>query len=200
MGAGTIELSTHLFGGGKLSAIDEYDADVWLQIVRARSDERNRTSSLHVSVFMSTVRPRLASEADLALLLSMMEPFNALEHTTWDAAAKERALRTLVRDRKLGVTVLLEGAAGILGYFVLTWGYDLEWDGRDAFLTELFLLPAVRGRGHGSGALAVVEAVAREHEARALHLMVRHENIVAKRLYTSHGYTSPPRQFLSKQL
>jgi GNAT superfamily N-acetyltransferase len=130
----------------------------------------------------------------------MMEPFNALEATPWDAPAKEGALRTLLRDRQLGVAVLLEGEAGVLGYFVLTWGYDLEWDGRDAFLTELFLVPAVRGRGHGSGALAAAEAVAREQGARALHLMVRYENIVAKRLYTSHGYMSPPRQFLSKPL
>jgi len=59
---------------------------------------------------------------------------------------------------------------------VLTWGYDLEWDGCDAFLTELFLVPAARGHGHGSGALVAAEAVAREHGARALHLTVRHEN------------------------
>jgi ribosomal protein S18 acetylase RimI-like enzyme len=149
---------------------------------------------------MSAVSPRIASEADVPLLLSMMEPFNAFEGTPWDAAAKERALRSLLRDRKLGVTALLEGEAGILGYFVLTWGYDLEWDGRDAFLTEFFLVPDVRWRGHGSGALAAAEAVARENGARALHLMVRHENTIAKRLYTSHGYTSPPRQFLSKEL
>ena len=157
-------------------------------------------STRHSPTIMSAVCQRIASEADVPLLLSMMEPFNALEATPWDAAAKEGALRTLLRDRQLGVAVLLEGEAGILGYFVLTWGYDLEWDGCDAFLTELFLVPAVRGRGHGGGALAAVEAVAREQGARALHLMVRHENIVAKRLYTSHGYMSPPRQFLSKPL
>lgn len=149
---------------------------------------------------MSALHSRIASEADVPLLLSMMEPFNAIEGTPWEVAAKERALRVLLRDRQLGVTALLEGEAGILGYFVLTWGYDLEWDGRDAFLTELFLMPAVRGLGHGRGALAAAEAMAREHGARALHLMVRYENVAAQRLYSSHGYTSPPRQFLSKQL
>jgi len=149
---------------------------------------------------MAALRPRIASEAEVPLLLSLMEPFNAFEGMPWDAAAKERALRTLLRDRQLGVAALLEGEVGALGYFVLTWGYDLEWDGRDAFLTELFLVPAVRGRGHGGSALEAVEVVAREHGARALHLLVRHDNIVAEHLYTSHGYTSPPRQFLSKQL
>ena len=121
--------------------------------------KRNSMSTRHSPTIVSAACPRIAGEADVPLLLSMMEPFNALESTPWDAAAKEGALRTLLRDRQLGVAALLEGEAGILGYFVLTWGYDLEWDGRDAFLTELFLVPAVRGRGHGGGALAAVEAV-----------------------------------------
>jgi ribosomal protein S18 acetylase RimI-like enzyme len=57
-----------------------------------------------------------------------------------------------------------------------------------------------RGHGNGGSALGAVETLAREHGARALHLIVRHENIVAKRLYTSRGYSSPPRLFLSKEL
>jgi ribosomal protein S18 acetylase RimI-like enzyme len=83
---------------------------------------------------------------------------------------------------------------------VLTWGYDLEWDGRDAFLTELFLIPEARGHRLGGEAMAHVENVAREHGARALHLMVRDDNVVARRLYARQGYVSPPRTFLSKPL
>lgn len=149
---------------------------------------------------MSMLHLRIAGEQDIAVLLTMMEPFNALELTPWDAGAKERALRTLLADQSLGVVGLLLAAEGPVGYFVVTWGYDLEWDGRDAFLTELFLEPRVRGQGLGSQAMTHVEAIAREHGARALHLMVRHENLVARRLYASHGYVSPPRTFLSKQL
>lgn len=149
---------------------------------------------------MSSLRLRIASEQDVTVLLTMMEPFNAFEQTPWEPRAKERALRKLLRDASLGVVGLLSAAAGPVGYFVLTWGYDLEWDGRDAFLTELFLEPRARGQGLGKQAMDHLEAVAREHGARALHLMVRSENVVAKRLYEAHGYVSPPRIFLSKQL
>jgi GNAT superfamily N-acetyltransferase len=114
--------------------------------------------------------------------------------------AKERALKTLLSDRNLGVIGLLVAAGGPVGYFVLTWGYDLEWDGRDAFLTELFLIPEARGHRLGGEAMAHVENVAREHGARALHLMVRDDNVVARRLYARQGYVSPPRTFLSKPL
>jgi len=149
---------------------------------------------------MSSLRLRIAAPEDVPLLLGMMEPFNTLEQTPWEPVAKERALRTLLADPSLGVVGLLAGEGGPTGYFVLTWGYDLEWDGRDAFLTELFLVPEARGRGLGSRALEHAEAVAREHGARALHLMARDENVAARRLYARHGYASPPRVFLSKAL
>jgi len=136
----------------------------------------------------------------VTLLLELMEPFNVLEQTPWEPVAKERALRKLLADPNLGLVGLLVGADGLAGYFVLTWGYDLEWDGRDAFLTELFLVPHVRGHGLGRQAMAHAEAVAREHGARALHLMVRDENVVARRLYARQGYVSPPRIFLTKPL
>jgi ribosomal protein S18 acetylase RimI-like enzyme len=149
---------------------------------------------------MSSLRLHIADEQDVPRLLSMMEPFNAFEQTPWDPTAKERALRTLLADTNLGVVGLLFAADDPAAYFVLTWGYDLEWDGRDAFLTELFVVPQARGRGLGNGALEHAEAVARRHGARALHLMVRDENVIARRLYVRHGYVSPPRLFLSKQL
>jgi GNAT superfamily N-acetyltransferase len=149
---------------------------------------------------MTSLRLSIAGEQEVALLLGMMEPFNLLEQTPWDPAAKERALRTLLADPSLGVVGILIATDAPVGYFVLTWGYDLEWDGRDAFLTELFLTPEVRGHGLGNQALEHAEALARQHGARALHLMARDENVVARRLYARHGYLSPPRVFLSKQL
>ena len=57
-----------------------------------------------------------------------------------------------------------------------------------------------RGRGLGRRALPLIEQLAREHGARALHLMVRPENLAAVQLYRGAGYSSPPRTFLTKDL
>ena len=149
---------------------------------------------------MRRVQPRVASPADVPTLLAMMEDFNALEQTPWQASAKERALRTLLDHRELGLVAILDGERGVDGYFVVTWGYDLEWDGRDAFLTELYLVPRARGQGTGRAALEGAETLARAHGARAMHLMYRVENVAAGRLYASRGYASPPRVFMSKVL
>ena len=141
----------------------------------------------------------LATEADVPRILPMMEDFNRFERIPWTREAGEAPLRTLLADRRLGVVGLFEeGAATTLGYFVVTFGFDLEWGGRDAFLTELYLVPERRAQGRGPGLMAAVERTAREHGARALHLMVRTDNEPARRLYASQGYTSPARIFLTK--
>jgi ribosomal protein S18 acetylase RimI-like enzyme len=137
-------------------------------------------------------------------VLAMMDSFNRFEGIAWTPQAGRGPLTRLVEDATLGVVCTLHPTdapnASPLGYFVVTWGYDLEWGGRDAFLTELWLEPDARGRGLGREALALVEETARRAGARALHVLVRHENAVARRLYDGAGFTSPPRAFLSKTL
>jgi ribosomal protein S18 acetylase RimI-like enzyme len=149
---------------------------------------------------MDALTVSLATSRDVPKLLEMMEDFNRIEEIEWARDQGEVALRKLLSDRNLGVVGLLQEQGATVGYFVLTWGYDLEWNGRDAFITELYLLPGGRGRGLSRSFLSKIEAVARDHESHALHLMVRPENTAARRLYEGAGYESPPRIFLSKDL
>jgi GNAT superfamily N-acetyltransferase len=149
---------------------------------------------------MTAISIREATDADTASILDMMEAFNVFEKIPWRRETGEPALRTLLSDTRLGVVGIIEEGDTTLGYLVVTWGYDLEWNGRDAFLTELFLVPEARGRGIGTLALDRAEALAAGHGARALHIMVRHENEPARRLYERAGYVSPPRLFLTKVL
>jgi ribosomal protein S18 acetylase RimI-like enzyme len=138
--------------------------------------------------------------SDIDVLIDMMADFNRLEGIPWTPEACRPALERLLGAPDLGVVAhLIEGEVR-RGYCVLTWGYDLEWQGRDAFLTELYLRPDARGRRLGSTVLPLVEALAARHGARALHLMVRPENEAAVRLYRRAGFSSPPRVFLTKSL
>ena len=138
--------------------------------------------------------------ADAELLLDMMEPFNAFERIPWTRSSAGAPLRALLSDVSLGIVGIVEDKTKPLGYFVVTWGYDLEWNGRDAVLTELFVVPEARGGGVGRAALEQAERLAVKYGAHALHLMVRPENERAHELYLRAGYVSPPRVFLTKLL
>jgi ribosomal protein S18 acetylase RimI-like enzyme len=149
---------------------------------------------------MSNPSLRVATEQDVDVLLHMMADFNRLEEISWEPAQTNVALRELLSDASLGQVVMLELDGRVQGYAVLTYGYDLEFAGRDAFVTEFYLCPNARGRGLGRWLLAQVEARAHAADVRALHLMVRPHNAPAMALYRSAGFAEPPRVFLSKEL
>jgi ribosomal protein S18 acetylase RimI-like enzyme len=148
----------------------------------------------------AAVTLRKATAADLDQLLEMMAPFNAEEGVVWSAANARPVVARLIEDSSLGAIGIIENEGDLAGYGVLTWGFDLEWGGRDAFLTELYLIPSARGQRIGTLALSLLEEVAQAQGASALHLMVRPENGRAVSLYAAAGYKSPPRTLLSKDL
>jgi ribosomal protein S18 acetylase RimI-like enzyme len=144
----------------------------------------------------------LATAADLPWLLGMMAEFNRLEQIAFEPGSAEPAVRELLARSDLGLVakITVDGRDDVAGYFVLTWGFDLEFNGRDAFLTEIYIVPELRGQGLGKRVLPRVEQLAAQQGARALHLMVRHENGPAIALYYGAGFEVPPRQFMSKVL
>jgi ribosomal protein S18 acetylase RimI-like enzyme len=148
------------------------------------------------------MRLRPPSDRDLDTLLGMMEDFNRFEGIVWTRAAGEAPLRKLMGDATLGFVTLAcrDDDDTPIGYAVVTYGFDLEWGGRDAFLTELYLAPAARGQRLGTATMAAIETKARAHGAQALHLMVRHANTHAQALYRAAGYTVPDRLFMTKKL
>ena len=129
--------------------------------------------------------------ADVATLLPMMDDFNAGEQIAVEATALRRALDRLLGDAGVGRVWLIRSGSDTVGYAVVTFGYDLEFAGRDAFITELYLQPSARGRGIGRIALASIEKEANALGIRAIHLMVRPDNEAAAALYASAGYRSP---------
>ena len=87
-----------------------------------------------------------------------------------------------------------------MGYLVVAFGYSLELRGKDAFVDELYVAPAHRGRGLAKGALREAESRCHEAGIRALHLEVRPDNAQARRLYASAGYQDRKYYLMSKKL
>ena len=149
---------------------------------------------------LRSARLVVATGADIPRILPMMREFNLHEGIAVDEALLVPALGKLLADATLGGLWLLEHDGRLVGYVVLTFGFDLEWAGRDAWLTELWIIPEARGGGMGRAALAAIEIEASRLGVRALHLMVRHENVEARGLYESAGFRAPPRETLTKRL
>jgi len=142
---------------------------------------------------------RAATLADVPALLPRTRALNAHESIEIADAALEAALRRLLEDASLGGVWLVEDGGAIVGYAIVTYGYDLEFGGRDAYMTELWIDEPARGHGAGTAALAALEPELRARGVHALHLQVRPEN-AAVRLYERAGFARVPRMIMTRRL
>jgi ribosomal protein S18 acetylase RimI-like enzyme len=142
----------------------------------------------------------LAVPADLDELLALLERFNASQGYVFDAAVARHALGALLARPELGrVYRIVQDGTGV-GYAALSFGWSLEWGGRDAFVDEIFVEEAARGRGVGRAALRALAAEAERLGVRALHLEVEAANQPAQALYRSEGFGGNERRILTRRL
>src|SRR5918997_799998 len=95
---------------------------------------------------------------------------------------------------------LLLSGGEVAGYVVITFGFSLEFRGRDAFIDELFVKDAFRGRGLGAATIRFAEGVCRGRGVRALHLEVERANTGAQSVYRRAGFKDHDRYLLTKWL
>jgi len=144
---------------------------------------------------------RPAAEADVPAILGLMAGLYREDgEVRLDPEAAERALRQLLALPDAGAVWLAEVGGEAVGYLALTWGFSLEYHGRDAFIDELYVAPAHRGRGIGREAIEVADAACRSRGIRALHLELERANVRAEALYRRAGFLDQDRRLLTRRL
>lgn len=143
---------------------------------------------------------RVAEPSEADLLVEMMRDFNAHERIAFDEPAVRAALAQLFADDARGLACLLLWGGEVAGYVVITFGFSIEFRGRDAFVDELFVKDEFRGRGVGAAATRYAEGLCRERGVRALHLEVERENTRAQSVYRRAGFVDHDRYLLTKWL
>jgi ribosomal protein S18 acetylase RimI-like enzyme len=151
---------------------------------------------------MTTVNPTFsrAGRNSLEQLLALMAEFYAGEALPYDEALARKGLDLLFTDESLGRAWFIEVEGECAGYLVLAASFSLEFHGRDAFVDELYVRPAYRGRGLGTHALERAMAECRALGIHALHLEVDHDNPQARALYERLGFVDHDRHLMTKWL
>ncbi len=148
---------------------------------------------------MPHIRP--AREADVELVAQLQASYYQNDRYSFDPQSAVTALKELQSNDNLGRLWVIANSDGTLaGYFAVTFGFSLEYGGRDAFLDELYVSAPFRSLGIGSQALEVAEAFCRECGVRALHLEVEPHRPRAQALYERSGFSPLSRRRLTKSL
>jgi diamine N-acetyltransferase len=149
-------------------------------------------------VAMIDLNFKLATTDGIETLLAMMRGLYSHDGLAFDEAVARRALLGLIGDDKLGRVFLILLANEIIGYAVLTFGYSLEFHGRDAFVDEIYLRDEYRGQGIGKRALEFLAGVCKENGVSALHLEVERGNAHAQAVYRKFGFKDHDRYLMTK--
>jgi GNAT superfamily N-acetyltransferase len=142
----------------------------------------------------------VANESELELLLELMQEFYIIEHLTYDENVIRRGLQEIFENKNYGYAHLIKIDNKPAGYFIVTFGFSLEFHGRDALLDEFYIRKEFRGQGIGTVCLQYLENLCRNEGIHAVHLEVDRTNLRAKELYHRTGYEDHNRHLLTKWL
>jgi len=140
-------------------------------------------------------------EPDIQVLLSLMSAYYNFEQLEFDQDKARMAVKRLISDGRSGKIWLINFRGDSIGYVAVTFGFSLEFGGKDAFIDEIFILDPYRRKGIGTMVLKLVEIYLKNDQVMALHLEVDRKNHKAKHFYRSQGFESRERYHLmSKSL
>jgi ribosomal protein S18 acetylase RimI-like enzyme len=130
--------------------------------------------------------------------MAMMTDFHSDDRLPWHPGEAQRTIRELLANDAYGTLWLIEVAGQSIGFPVLTFGFSLEFHGRDAFVDEFYIRPEFRGQGIGAKALHQVVGSCVRHGIRTVHLEVEHSNPRVRRLYERAGFQDRGFYIMSK--
>jgi ribosomal protein S18 acetylase RimI-like enzyme len=145
---------------------------------------------------------REAVLGDEAAIIPMMQALAKQdpEVIPFDESAARTAVHQFLSLPEFGRIRLFYHGPALVGYIILTIGFSFEFRGHDAFIDELYIVPAHRCRGFGRQAMGFVEQEARKMGVNAIHLEVDHGNDPALELYRRTGYKDHQRFLMTKWL
>ena len=135
---------------------------------------------------------RRAEAADAGAIGRLMHDFNSEfdEATPGPRVVAERVRALLAAGE---ITVLL-GGAGPDGLAMLRFRPAVMTEGLECYLQELYVIPARRGHGLGRALMETALDVARREGAVEMHLGTSEDDVAARALYESLGFSNRERE------
>lgn len=138
----------------------------------------------------------LAGPDDLDRLATLGAAFHAEMGLDRPDDTRRAALLPLLTGSPHGCAYLIGPTRAPIGYAVITFGWSVEYGGLDGFIDEIYIRPAVRGRGIATEVLTDLPRALAAAGLRALHLEVDKGDDHARRLHERAGFVARDRTLL----
>ncbi len=147
-----------------------------------------------------TPRIRAATRADIDELLVLQAGYYREDGYEYHQAEARTAWEVLLTDTTVGRVWVAALPTALIGYVVVTFGFSLEYRGRDACLDELYVVPEWRRRRLGSSLHATAETGCIEAGVNEVHLEVEPNKQATVEMYRRRGFRRNGRVSMSKPM
>lgn len=134
------------------------------------------------------IQVRQAAAEDASAIARLLDDFNReYDEPTPGVEALTATVGRLLEEGEITVLLTGEGPAGLA---LLRFRQALWSEGLEAYLQELYVVPALRGRGIGRALLERAIDISREKGAAGIDLNTGETDTAARALYESMGFTN----------
>lgn len=143
---------------------------------------------------------QLLSSSKIETITSMMKDFYAIDNYPIDIDVSKKLFQEFIANEKLGQVWLIYSNKNIVGYLILTYLFSFEYQGRIAFLDELYIKESSRGKGIGKQAINFIKEQAALTNVKLIYLELENHNENAQKLYLANDFEVHNRKLLKLKL
>jgi GNAT superfamily N-acetyltransferase len=133
-------------------------------------------------------------------LKTWIKRYYTYDHIAFDEKKVNHGLWALLGNDQFGTAYFVTLAGETIGYFILTYAFDIEFDGQHGVLTDLYLSEEARRSGAGTRTFQFIEGLCRDLNFTSLLLQVETDNLEAQSFYQKAGVKTLSRHILVKHL
>jgi len=138
--------------------------------------------------------------SDIESVVIMMQEFYALDNYPIDVGVSKTLLTDFISNENLGKAWLIIFNDEIVGYVIITFIFSFEYQGKIAFLDELYVREKFRGNGIGSQTLAFIIEESKQLSLKLIYLEIENHNQNAQKLYIASGFELHNRKLMAYKI
>ncbi|MBP4140710.1 GNAT family N-acetyltransferase [Flavobacterium sp. P4023] len=137
---------------------------------------------------------------DIETIVLLMQDFYAIDNYPIDLKVSKSLFKEFIANENLGKGWLILNEDEIVGYVILTFIFSFEYQGKIAFLDELYLTKQARGKGIGSQTVSFVKDKSKELGLKLIYLEIENHNQNAQKLYIANGFELHNRKLMAHKI
>ncbi|MFV8368337.1 GNAT family N-acetyltransferase [Flavobacterium sp. LB2R40] len=138
--------------------------------------------------------------ADIEIIVQLMEEFYAIDNYPIAVEVSKALFKEFISNEDLGRAWLILEDKVVVGYLILTYIFSFEYQGKIAFLDELYLTEKARGKGIGNKAIAFIKIESHNASLKLIYLELEQHNEKGRKLYLANGFECHHRQLMKYKI